>query len=34
MIDSYSRIQEWLTVFAYIGFTLFIIGCVFMSSNK
>ncbi|BAZ81647.1 hypothetical protein SR1949_22020 [Sphaerospermopsis reniformis] len=34
MNDSFSRLQEWLTVFAYLGFTLFIIWRIFTAQNK
>ncbi len=34
MNDTFSHAQEWLTVFFYVGFTVFIIWCVLVSQNK
>jgi hypothetical protein len=34
MNDISNRWQEWLTVFAYLGFTAFIIWRVFATPNK
>jgi hypothetical protein len=34
MNGTFSRWQEWLTVLAYVGFTVFIMWCVFATQKK
>jgi len=34
MNDTFGSPQEWLTVFVYVGFTVFILWCVLVSQNK
>jgi hypothetical protein len=34
MNDTFSSAQEWLTVFAYVGFAVFILWRVLVSQNK